>query len=151
MQKNILAPLLALLLLFSVMPSARACGNRFGVAAGLVHIDHPSQTSFEVGAEYECRFDVLLGVGGEANYVFSDPSLFLLAVPTVFLHPLLGSFYVAASPLFEFGSGGIGTHLGVRLSTRVPLPLGLFILVPSFAVDFINSQKIYWFGLGISI
>lgn len=141
----------ALLLIFGGSPSAKACGNRLGVAAGVVHIDQPSQTSFEVGAEYECRFDAFLGVGGEANYVFSDPSIFLLAVPTVFLHPLLGSFYVAASPLFEFGSNGIGTHVGARLSTRVPLPLGLFILVPSFAIDFINSQKIYWFGLGISI
>jgi hypothetical protein len=143
--------LLAALLVFSLSPTAQACGNRFGVSAGVEHSTSPSDTNFEIGAEYECRLNGLLGLGGEANYVFSNPSIFLLAAPTVFLHPLLGDFYVAASPLFEFGSGGTGTHVGARLSTRLPLPLGLFILVPSFAIDFINSRNIYWFGLGIGI
>ena len=143
--------LLTACLLLSFASTAHACGNRFGLGAGVEHSTDPSDTNFEVGAEYECRMNAALGIGGAANYIFSNPSIFLLAAPTVFLHPLLGDFYVAASPLFEFGSGGIGTHVGARLSTRLPIPLGLFILVPSFAVDFINSQKIYWFGLGIGI
>jgi hypothetical protein len=143
--------LLATILVVGLSPSAFACGNRFGVGAGIEHSTAPSDTNFEISAEYECRMNPLLGLGGEANYVFSNPSIFLLAAPTVFLHPLLGDFYVAASPLFEFGSGGIGTHVGARLSTRLPIPLGLFILVPSFAIDFINSRNIYWFGLGIGI
>jgi len=136
----------------SAAPRAQAsgCGHRLGVGAGVVHFDTPSETDFEVGAEYECRMDFLFGVGGFANYIFASPGVTLLGAPEIFLHPLGGDFYVAASPLLETGSA-VGTHLGARLSTRVPLPLGLFILVPSFAIDFINGGRIYWFGLGIAI
>ena len=144
-------PALALaFLFFSTCASAAACGHRLGVGAGLVHFDHPSETDFEIGAEYECRMDLLLGLGGFGNYSFSNPGVTLLGAPEIFLHPLGSDFYVAGSPIIEFGSA-VGTHLGLRLATRVPLPLGLFFLVPSFAVDFINGQRIYWFGLGIAI
>jgi hypothetical protein len=129
---------------------ASACGHRLGVGAGLVHIEGPSMTKFEIGAEYECRLDAFLGVGGFGNYIFADPGITLLGAPEIFVHPLAGKFYVAASPLIEFGSS-VGTHVGARLATRIPLPLGLFILVPSFAVDFINGTRIYWFGLGIGL
>lgn len=139
-----------LLSFFVLLPRAHACANRLGVGAGLVHIEDPSTTKFEVGAEYECRIDAFLGLGGSGNYIFTDPSITLIAAPQVFLHPLAGAFYVAASPLFEFGSS-VGTHVGARLSTRIPLPLGLFVLVPSAAVDFINGTRIYWLGLGIAI
>jgi hypothetical protein len=138
--------------LFVVVPhsAAFACGHRLGVGAGLVHVESPSSTNFEIGAEYECRVDAFLGIGGSGNYIFSTPSVTLVAAPEVFVHPLAGAFYVAASPLFEFGSG-TGTHVGGRLATRIPLPLGLFILVPSAAIDFINGTRIYWLGLGIGI
>ncbi|MGZ3651054.1 MAG: hypothetical protein ACXVB9_08165 [Bdellovibrionota bacterium] len=149
---HFLLPGFGLLATFAFSPAASAsgCGHRLGVGAGLVHIEQPSETDFEIGAEYECRMDILFGVGGFGNYIFSNPGITLLGAPEIFVHPLGGDFYVAGSPLLEFGSG-TGTHLGIRLATRVPLPLGLFILVPSFAVDFINGTRIYWFGLGIAI
>jgi hypothetical protein len=113
-----------------------------------VHTEQPSGTNFEIGAEYECRMDPIFGLGGFMNYIFSDPSLTFIGLPEVFVHPLAGDFYVAASPLLETG---VGTHLGVRFATRLPIPIGIAILVPSLAIDFINGGKIYWFGLGIAI
>jgi hypothetical protein len=142
--------LLAFLASFPAAARGKGCEHRLGAGAGLVHLESPSETDFEIGAEYECRFDLFLGLGGFANYVFADPGITLLGLPEVFFHPLAGDFFVAASPLLETGSA-VGTHLGVRLATRVPIPLALFVLVPSFAVDFINGGRIYWFGLGLAI
>lgn len=142
---------LALFLASFISGTARAegCENRVGFGAGVIHRDTtPSATDFLIGADYECRLNPVLGLGGFFNHVFSDPSMTLIGTPQVFLHPLAGDFYVAASPLFQFGSG-TGTHVGARLSARVPLPLGLFILVPSVAVDFINGYRHYIFGLGL--
>lgn len=142
------------LVLFSslfVFESAEAAGcvHHLGVGAGLVHQEEPSKTSFTLGAEYECRTNAFLGIGAFGSHVFSDPSFTLIGLPQLLIHPLGGDFYVAASPIMMFGDA-YGTHFGARLSTRLPLPLGLFILVPSFAVDFIRGQRNYWFGLGLS-
>jgi hypothetical protein len=135
-------------LAFSAPAEAKSCGHRLGVAAGVVHLESPSETDFTIGAEYECRLNALVGLGGFGSYIFANPSITFLGLPMLFIHPLGGSFYISGSPIVEFGSG-VGTHFGTRLATRVPLPLGLLILVPSFAVDFISGGKIYWFGLGI--
>jgi hypothetical protein len=129
---------------------AQACVHRLGVGAGLVHVEEPSSTSFEIGAEYECRMNPFVGIGGFGNHIFADPGVTLLGAPEVFLHPLGGGFYVAASPLVEFGDA-VGTHVGARLASRLPIPLGLFLLVPSVAVDFVRGTRIYWISLGIGI
>lgn len=129
--------------------TARAeCANRVSVGAGIVHRDTPSETKFTAGAVYECRLNAFWGVGGFFNHVFADPGFSVIGAPQLLLHPLGGDFFVAASPILEFGDR-TGTHAGVRLSSRVPLPLGLFILVPSVAVDFINGGRHYWFSLGL--
>lgn len=138
--------------LLAFVPSAQAgsCRNRFGIGAGLVHLEAPSMTKAEVGAEYECRSHRFFGFGGFVNYIFADPGITYAGLPEIFFHPFGGSFYLAASPLLE-SSSAFGTNLGVHTATRLPLPLGLFILVPSFAVDFIRGTRIYWFSLGIAI
>lgn len=128
---------------------AAGCSHRFGAGVGIVHTDEPSDTNVSVGAEYECRINRLVGIGAFGDHVFADPSFTLLGAPQVLLHPLGGDFFVAASPLIEFGSGR-GTHVGARLSTRLPIPLALFVLVPSFAVDFIGGHRNYWVGLGLA-
>lgn len=140
-------------LFFTLFVSSSAwagCGHRLGVGAGIVHIDSTDQTKFEVGAEYECRLNPLVGVGAFGNYIFSDPSITLVGAPEIFVHPFLGDLYVAGSPLAQFISGR-DTHYGMRLAARVPLPLGFLILVPSAAVDFINGGRNYWFSLGIQL
>lgn len=142
--------LLISFLLFVCSPAWADCSHRLSVGAGLTHIADPSETSFSIGAEYECRMNPIVGVGGFANYIFTDPGITHVGAPEVFIHPLGGDFYVAASPLVEFGSR-VGTHFGARVSSLLPIPLGVLILVPSFAVDFIRGTQIYWFGLGISI
>ncbi|MGZ3692953.1 MAG: hypothetical protein ACXWQO_01800 [Bdellovibrionota bacterium] len=135
--------------LFAVNAEAAGCGHHLGAGVGIVHTEEPSQTSVSVGAEYECRVNPFLGIGAFGDHVFSNPSITLLGAPQLLLHPLGGAFFVAASPLFQFG--GYGTHVGSRFSTRIPIPLALFVLVPSFAVDFIGGHRNYWLGLGISI
>ncbi len=147
-------PLFALFFLtllgYGVSTPARAggCGHRIGLGVGVVHRDTPSDTNFSIGGEYECRLNPIVGLGAFFNHVFDDPSYSLIGVPQILVHPLGGDFFVAGSPVMQFGSG-IATKLGLRLNTRVPLPLGLFILVPSFAVDFIDGGRNYWFGLGL--
>lgn len=130
-------------------PSVAACGHRLGAGVGIVHTDEPSDTNVSIGAEYECRVNRFIGVGAFGDHVFSDPSFTLLGAPQILIHPLGGDFFVAGSPLFQFG--GRGTHVGSRLSMRLPIPLALFVLVPSFAVDFIGGHRNYWLGLGVSI
>lgn len=150
MNKKIFLAIPFLIFLLTAPAQASGCGHRLGIAAGLVHLDQPSGTHFEAGAEYECRMDPIFGLGGFANYIFSNPSVTFVGLPELFVHPLAGDFFVAGSPLMETGSE-VGTHFGVRLSTRLPIPLGILIFVPSFAVDFINGGRNYWLGLGIAI
>jgi hypothetical protein len=91
-----------------------------------------------------------VGLGLSGNYIFSDPSILLLALPEVYFHPLAGDWYISASPLFEFGAE-TGTHVGARFGTRVPIPVGAATIIPSLSVNFINGGKIYVIGLGIQI
>ena len=109
-----------------------------------------SETSFDVGAEYEYRLHPLLGVGAFGNYIFSNPSITYVGFPEVFFHPFTTDFLVSASPVMETGSG-LGTHFGTRLGTRIPLPFGPITIVPTFAIDFINGGQDYFYGLGISL
>ena len=145
-----IAGCLTLLLAFAPRAEASSCINRLGLGAGVVQQDHPDETSLAIGAEYECRFSRFWGLGAFADHVFATPEFSQAGAPQVFLHPLGGDFYVAFSPLLEFGTA-IGTHFGTRLSTRLPIPLGVFTLVPSFAVDFIRGGHKYWLGLGIGL
>ena len=138
-----------LLCLFLSLSSTRAfaAGDHVSVGAGLINFPTPSKTYFELSLEYEHRYDAYFGVGGFGSYVFSTPAITILGVPEVFFHPMAGTWVITASPIFQFYSGN--TDTGVRLGTRFRLPAGLFTLLPSVAVDFINGVHQYTFGLGI--
>ena len=123
--------------------------HRFGLSGALVHINNPDQTSFSLSAEYEYRMNALLGVGGQVDHVFSTPSLTRIAAPTLYLHPLLGDFYVSASPVLYLGSGN--TKLGARFTSRLPLSIGILSIVPVVGVDVIKGGPNYLLGLGIGI
>ena len=135
-----------IVVLFLLNSSAFAAGERLSLGFGLVHMTKSSKTSFEVSGEFEKRLDPYFGLGGSANYIFS-PSIFLLGAPEIFIHPFGRNFLVSASPLLEFGEGK--TNFGSRFGTRFLLPLELFVLIPSFSVDFIGGARNYIFGLGI--
>lgn len=146
-------PLLLSILLISVLAPFSANADythRLGLGIGVVHLNNPSQTSFELGGEYEYRFEPILGVGTQVNYIFSSPSIVLLAIPVLYVHPLAGDWIIHGSPIFEFGSG-ISTQVGVRLGTRIPIPLGVITILPSVAVDFIGGGEDLIFGVGIQI
>lgn len=139
--------LLALCCLSAVLIPHQANADSFSIGSGVMLLERPSRTKILISGEYEHRTSRLIGIGFTGNYVFTDPGIFLLAVPNVFLHPMGGDWYLNASPVAYFRSGS--TDLGVRLGTRFSLPLGLLVLVPSFAVDFINGDKNYLVGVSI--
>jgi hypothetical protein len=127
---------------------AHAGYNRLSLGVGIIQFQNPSQTYLEAGAEYENRFDAIFGIGALGNYIFANPWIAFLGAPELFVHPLAGDWFVSASPLIELG-GGMASNLGMRLGTRIPLPMGVFTLVPSLALDFINGGHDAIFGLGI--
>ncbi|MFN8370919.1 MAG: hypothetical protein U0T83_09890 [Bacteriovoracaceae bacterium] len=121
--------------------------DRFLLGGGLIHISKTSKTYFEIGVEYEHRFDQVWGMGAQGNYIFSDPAITLLAVPTLFIHPTQ-SILLNLSPLFEFGADN-GNHVGGRVGGRATIPLGQMAIIPSIGVDLINGGTNLIFGLGL--
>jgi hypothetical protein len=136
--------------LFTQNSFAEANGHRLGVGVGVAQIGDSSHTYVAIGGEYEYRMDDYLGLGTSFTYVFSDPNYTLLALPQAYLHPLKGDWYINAAPLFQFG-GGIGTHVGARVGTRLPLYLGALTIIPQVNVDFINGGRNLLFGIGLAI
>ncbi len=128
---------------------AQALGdNRLSVSGGVVVLTRPSETVFQIGGEFEHRADSFIGYGLQGNYLFTSPGIGLLAAPMVFLHPIGTDFYVSAAPLFRFSSG---VDAGVRVSTRLPVSLGVVSIIPSGSVDFIGGRQNFIFGLGVQI
>jgi hypothetical protein len=124
--------------------------RRLSLGVGFIHMENPAQTDFTVGAEYESRVDPFLGLGGFANAVFYSPTVYLVGLPELFVHPFGTEWYLNGAPIAEFGGpSGFGTHFGFRLGTRIPIPLGIFTFVPTFDVDFINGGRNYLIGLGL--
>jgi hypothetical protein len=146
--RRILSVFFVCIVIGSALPARADYTRRISLGVGVVHLNNPSQTDFAVSAEFEERLDAFFGLGAQGNYIFSTPGITFLGAPEIFIHPLGGEFLVSASPLVEFGSS-TGTHWGTRLGTRIPVPFGLFTLVPTFAVDFIAGGKDYLFGIGI--
>lgn len=122
--------------------------QRLEFGAGVLF--NSSQAQFEIGAEYEYRLEPMWGLGAFGNYQFSSPGVMTVGAPEVFFHPFETEFYLSAAPIAEFGSG-IDTEYGVRLETRLPIPLGAIDLIPTFAVELINGGPYYMIGLGIRI
>jgi len=139
--------LIALAPLFS--ENAHAIGDhRFALSGGVMVLTKPSQTVFQIGAEYEHRADAIIGYGLQANYLFTTPAYGLLAAPMVYLHPIGNDWFVSAAPLFEFNSG---VTVGGRVGTRLPITLGMVSIIPSASVDFIGGRQNFIFGLGVQI
>jgi hypothetical protein len=77
--------LLLLIAALSFSEPAFACKHSLGVGAGLVRLEVPRETDFQIGAEYECRVNPFLGVGGFFNSIFSDPSILIFGAPELLL------------------------------------------------------------------
>lgn len=122
-------------------------GHRFSLSGGLVVVNQKS--SFAVSAEYEYRLEELYGIGAQASYVFSSAALTQIAAPGFYLHPLLGEWYISASPVFYFGSGT--SLVGARFTTRMPLNMDVLMLTPTVGVDIIQGGPNYIFGLAFGI
>lgn len=151
MKKNIIA-LVSFFLFFQVSyavenPSDANGKSRFGLNGGLVVVNET--TSFALSAEYEYQPTSLYGLGAQGNYVFASQAFTQIAAPMAFVHPLLGDWYIAASPVFYLSSNE--TKIGARLITRAPLMIEILSLIPVLGVDFIQGGPNYIFGLGISI
>lgn len=134
----------------STIPAQADYTQRFSFGVGFVHSDNPSSTDFELGAEFEYRVDPMLGLGLQGNSIFSNPAIGLVGAPEIFFHPFSTEWFLSASPIIEFGSG-VGTHVGERFGTRLPISLGALTLIPTFAVDLIAGRRNYWFGIGIQL
>jgi hypothetical protein len=138
------------LLLFLPIFAQADYQQRLSIGLGLAALNNPSETEFEVSGEYEYRSSSLIGWGGFASYIFSSPGITEIGLPQFSLHPFETDFLLNAAPILETGQY-VGTHVGVRLGTRVPLPLGALTIVPTFAVDFISGGPNYIFGIGIQL
>ena len=147
--KTRLFSLITITLLVFLSPQL-AHADHLSISGGLIHLNSPNSTTFEIGGEYEYSLNAFFGVGAQANYIFSNPSVTIIGVPEGFVHPIATDWYISASPIFEFASG-YKTQVGARFGTRVPLPIGILTLIPSVAVDFIGGGTNYIFGFGISI
>ena len=144
---------LSVLVLFflscGVAERAHAIGdNRFSLSGGVMVLTRPSQTVFQIGAEFEHRADPFVGYGLQGNYLFTTPAYALLAAPMVYLHPIASDWFISAAPLFEFNSG---VTVGGRVGTRLPITLGMVSVIPSASVDFIGGRQNFIFGLGVQI
>jgi hypothetical protein len=124
--------------------------QRLDLAAGVAEIKNPSGTDFTLGIEYEYRMSPLLGIGAFGSYIFSTPGITFIGWPQLSLHPFSTEFLVSVSPVVETG-GDVGSHVGVRFGTRLPIPLGAIAIIPTFAIDLISGGPNYIYGLGIQI
>lgn len=136
------------LLLLSTQANAEYNGHRFGLGLGVAQLGD-SKAYVAVGAEYEYRLSPMWGLGGFANYVFSNPGVTLAGLPMVYFHPLEDDWYINASPIVQFGAGD--TEYGARVGTRIPIYMGPVAVVPQISVDFIAGHRNLIFGLGIGI
>ena len=126
--------------------------SRLDLSAGVAQIKNPNQdeSDFTLGVEYEYRMSPLLGIGAFGSYVFSNPGITFIGWPQVSVHPFSTEFLVSVSPVVETG-GDVGSHVGVRFGTRLPIPLGVVSIIPTFAIDLISGGPNYIYGLGIQI
>jgi hypothetical protein len=122
--------------------------QRLDLGVGVAQLKNPDETDLSLGVEYEYRLSPFWGIGAFGNYIFSTPGITLIGWPQVSVHPFLTEFLVSAAPIVETG-GSVGSHVGARLGTRLPIPLGAISLIPTFAVDFISGGPDYIYGIGI--
>jgi hypothetical protein len=124
--------------------------QRLDLSAGIAEIKNPAGSDFTLGIEYEYRMSPLLGIGAFGSYIFSTPGITFIGWPQLSVHPFSTEFLVSVSPVVETG-GDVGSHVGVRFGTRLPIPVGAIEIIPTFAIDLISGGPNYIYGLGIQI
>ena len=77
---------------------------------------------FKIGADYEYRFTKLFGLGLFLNYIYGDFNVWVIGLPTVFLHPWK-ELTLIVSPGVEIEEGG-ETEVLLRLGGYYEFSLG---------------------------
>ena len=112
---------------------AQESGNRHTLAVFLGDTYDDGDHGFTLGLDYEYRLSKWLGLGGMVDFVGSGDREYVVGIP-VFLH--------ATRHLRSDGS----SNALVRLGAMYGIPLGPVELVPTFALDFVDSDTVYVFG-----
>jgi hypothetical protein len=137
-------------LLLSASYTAFAAGDAHhfpGVFIGMTHAE--GETEFTYGVEYEYKFNRSWGIG--AIYEKTDNAHHkdgvTLKIAEVFYHP--GKDIRLGLGFGEEKIGGDHPHTEdlYRLSASYDFHVGDFGIVPTFAVDFINDEEAYVFGV----
>jgi hypothetical protein len=137
---------LSLVILVLFTPSgawAQESGKRHALALFVGDTYDDGDNGFTLGLDYEYRLSRWLGLGGMLDLVGSGDRELALGVP-VFFHatPRL-KFELAAG----FERTDDDTNPLVRLGAMYGFPLGPVALLPNFALDFVDSDTVYVFGV----
>jgi len=103
---------------------------------------------FAAGVDYEFRFSKWVGLGLDAEVATGDLRDAVIA-GLVFVHPWKG-LLVVAGPGAEISSHG--TEYVTRLGAAYQFPIAdRFTLAPTFAVDVVNREPVYIYGITVGI
>lgn len=121
---------------------AQESGHRHAVGVFLGDTLDDGSHGFTLGLDYEYRLNRWVGLGGMMDFVFSSDRDYVVGVP-VLLHATRRLTFELAAGL-ERARGD--SNALVRLGVMYGIPLGAVELVPSFALDFVDSDTVYVFG-----
>jgi hypothetical protein len=125
---------------------AQESGNRHAVAVFLGDTYDDGDHGFTLGLDYEYRLSRWLGLGGMVDFVGSGDREYVVGVP-LFLHATKRLTFELAAGMER--AGGSNNAL-VRLGAMYGIPLGPVDLVPSFMLDFVDSDTVYVFGVAFA-
>jgi hypothetical protein len=115
----------------------------FSVFTGVT--DDRGDKAFSLGLDYEYKFSEVFGIGGLLDVATGDIRSFVVGVP-IFVHPI-GGLVLVLAPGVEHQDDGSNEAL-VRLGAGWEFELSeRFVLVPMFNVDFVDSEKVYVYGV----
>jgi hypothetical protein len=121
---------------------AQESGNRHTLAVFLGDTYDDGDHGFTLGLDYEYRLSRWVGLGGMVDFVGSGDREYVVGIP-VFLHATKRlTFELAAGMERADGS----SNALVRLGAMYGIPLGPVELLPTFALDFVDSDTVYVFG-----
>lgn len=141
------------LLAITLAPVALAADNAHhfpGIFVGATHAD--SQTELTLGIEYEYKFNDIFGIGGlyeKTNNAHHGDGVSVK----------LASLYYHPNKHWRFGLGAGEERIGgdhphtetlYRISAAYDIHFNEFGLAPTFAVDFIDDDEAYVFGISIT-
>jgi hypothetical protein len=125
---------------------AQESGNRHAVAVFLGDTYDDGDHGFTLGLDYEYRLSRWLGLGGMVDFVGSGDREYVVGVP-LFLHATKRLTFELAAGMER--AGGSSNAL-VRIGALYGIPLGPVDLVPTFIVDFVDSDAVYVFGVAFA-